>query len=284
MNKELYVVVGGSKVGGIGMGVTEVLGAEGSLIVTGATREEVMGGNAHLESKGIDAVSMVVDVLNPSDVEALVAKAKSFGNVKGVVIITGLTPACGDWKLIMRVNLLGVTALMKAFADVMEPNSSFVLFSSSSPYQLKRETLDAVDGLLYESDTCPEFMEKIAPTILSEGEEMAVNLSYPISKRGVQLIVRKYAVLLGGKGIRVNSVAPGLADTLRNQELINMSQNMREMVEEMTPSKRMGSLVEMGNVVAFLLSDKASFVSGIDVLIDGACLANMHMRKRVEQF
>ncbi|GHU66043.1 short-chain dehydrogenase/reductas [Clostridia bacterium] len=284
MKDDVFVVVGGSKAGGIGMGVTEVLSGYGKLVITGVTQAEVDEGNEYLKTKSIEAVSLVCDVLVREDVDKLIETAQGAGKIKGVAVITGLTPACPDWKLIMSVNLLSIIELVKAFGEVMESGSSFVLFGSNSPYQLKRDMLDQTNDLLYGADSDPDFIEKISPFVLSSGAEMASNFAYPISKRGVQLMARKYAVILGEKGIRVNSVSPGTADTLRNQELLPIVKSLYRMVNELTPSKRMGSVIEMGNVVAFLLSDQASFVSGIDILIDGALAANMRLQKLVEQF
>jgi len=289
VDEDLFVVVGGVKAAGIGMGVTEVLSQKGKLVITGVTQSEVDEGVAYLTSKNIEAVSLVCDILNNDDVGRLIETATALGRIKGLVVVAGLTPACSDWKLIMNVNLLGVVALVKTFEEVMNPGSAIVLFGSNAPYQLKRDMLDQCTEILYAADSDPDFMEKITPIVLVAGDAMASNLAYPISKRGIHLMTRKYAVALGEKGIRVNSVSPGLADTLRNQELLERdakseTKNMWKMVNEFTPSRRMGSVTEMGNVVAFLLSDEASFVSGIDILIDGACTANMRVQKRVEQF
>jgi NAD(P)-dependent dehydrogenase (short-subunit alcohol dehydrogenase family) len=287
--EDVFVIVGGAKVDGIGMGVTEALAREGKLIITGANQGEVNKGAAHLKTQQIDAETLVCDVMKAEDMDNLVRAATSAGKIKGVAVITGLMPIVGDWKMLMNVNLLGVIVLVKMFSKVMEAGSSFVLFASNSPYQITRNLLDQSTNLLYEADSDPDFMEKIAPILCQYGEASACNLAYPISKRGVHLMARKYAVLLGARGIRVISVSPGLADTARARELLERdvkteTKNMWKQVNVYTPSKRMGTTREMGNVVRFLFSDDASFISGSDILIDGASTAGMRVSKAVEQF
>jgi NAD(P)-dependent dehydrogenase (short-subunit alcohol dehydrogenase family) len=58
---------------------------------------------------------------------------------------------------------------------------------------------------------------------------------------------------------------------------------MADMINTFTPLKRMGTPMEMATVIEFLLSDKASFVSGIDVTIDGGQIAYQRLHKMVEQ-
>jgi NAD(P)-dependent dehydrogenase (short-subunit alcohol dehydrogenase family) len=66
----------------------------------------------------------------------------------------------------------------------------------------------------------------------------------------------------------VNSLAPGLIDTPMGRRELERQPAMRQMLSE-TPAGRMGRADEVAAVAAFLVSDEASFVSGIDVLVDG---------------
>lgn len=289
MGNDIYVVVGGAKVGGIGIAVSEQLAQSGKVVMTGANPEEVDAGSAYMKTKNIDTIALVCDVLNEEDITQLVQTSAAAGTIKGLVAVTGLTPTCGNWRLIVDVGLLGVNRLVQAFASAMQAGSAIVLFGSSSPYMLKKEMLDRIDDLLYASDTDPDFMEKITPFIMSAGEQMACNLAYPIAKRGIHLMTRKFAVQLGeANGIRVNCISPGIADTLGSRaeyeaSLKTEAKRMANMVNVYTPFKRMGDAKEMATVIEFLLSAKASFVSGIDVTVDGGNIAYMRLNKLVEQ-
>jgi NAD(P)-dependent dehydrogenase (short-subunit alcohol dehydrogenase family) len=72
----------------------------------------------------------------------------------------------------------------------------------------------------------------------------------------------------------VNSLAPGLIDTPMGRQELEEHPIMREMFDR-TPLSRFGEASEVAAVVAFLVSDAASFISGIDVLVDGGMMQGM---------
>jgi 3-oxoacyl-[acyl-carrier protein] reductase len=92
--------------------------------------------------------------------------------------------------------------------------------------------------------------------------------AYVSSKAAVVNLTRSLALDLGGHGIRVNGVAPGIIDTP-----IQMSPTFREDTERRAALKRVGSADEIAKVVLFLLSDLASYVTGETVVADGGITA-----------
>jgi NAD(P)-dependent dehydrogenase (short-subunit alcohol dehydrogenase family) len=96
-------------------------------------------------------------------------------------------------------------------------------------------------------------------------------MAYAWAKRGVIAVAARAALTWGGRGGRVNSLAPGLIYTPMGRQEAEQQPIMKLMLEN-TPLERLGQPHEVAAVVAFLVSDEASFISGIDVLVDGGML------------
>ncbi len=94
----------------------------------------------------------------------------------------------------------------------------------------------------------------------------AMESSYCASKGGLVMFSKSLAQELGPSGIRVNCVSPGCIDTAMNE---GYTKEERKELEERTPLGRFGRPEEIGKAVAFLASEKASFITGADLLVDG---------------
>src|SRR4029077_19693814 len=99
-------------------------------------------------------------------------------------------------------------------------------------------------------------------------------IAYAWAKRGVIRAVARAAVAWGRRGGRANSVSPGLIDTGMGRQEFEAQPIMQVMLDA-TPVGRLGRAAEVAALVAFLVSEEASFISGIDILIDGAGLEGL---------
>src|SRR5581483_3117283 len=93
-------------------------------------------------------------------------------------------------------------------------------------------------------------------------------LAYSWSKKAVQVEVARAAVRWGPRGGRVVSVSPGLIDSPMGRLEFDNHPVMKQMLDD-TPLGRLGQANELAAAAAFLVSDEASFISGIDLLVDG---------------
>lgn len=174
---------------------------------------------------------------------ALAATLAQFGHVDGLVNNAGIFKAApfleiteADWDAVIDVNLKGHFLVGQAVARVMAKRGTGAVVNMSS-----------VNGTL------------TIPTIAS----------YNASKGGINQLTRVMALSLADHGVRVNAVAPGTIATELARASVLTSDEAKQRIMSRTPMKRLGEPSEIADVVAFLLSDASSYVTGEIVVVDG---------------
>jgi NAD(P)-dependent dehydrogenase (short-subunit alcohol dehydrogenase family) len=212
-------------------------------------------------------LGVACDVADPAAVHALVARVQELGAFRALAHAAGISPTMADARRVFAVDLVGTQLLLDAFEAVAGPGAAAVCFSSSAAYQIAPFVEAGQDAML-DDPLAPEFLDRAASAFADSG------LAYALAKRGVIRAAGRAALRWGRRGGRVNSVAPGLIDTPMNRQEFERQPIMQEMLER-TPLGRLGDAREVAAVVAYLVSDAASFISGIDVLVDGGMIQGM---------
>ena len=184
------------------------------------------------------------DVGDKAQVDTLVAKALlTHGRIDVLVNNAGIFKACdflditeADFDAVLRVNLKGSFLAGQAVARVMARQGSGSIVNMSS-----------VNAVL----TIPNIA------------------SYNVSKGGINQLTRVMALSLADKGVRVNAVAPGTIATELAAKAVLTSEAAKARIMSRTPMKRLGEPSEVADVVAWLASDAASYVTGEIVVVDG---------------
>lgn len=266
MTKNVYVITGGS--GGMGKATAELVGNKGTLLLADVSEERLILTKEELAAKGItDVHYQTVDITSKENVALLAKKASQLGTLKGLVHTAGLSPTMADSKRITEVNLVGTGIILDAFLPLATLGTSVVCISSMSGHMAPRQ---GPYTEILKNPLAENVIEKMEQ--FSQGDSGA---SYSLSKLGVLLIVKDQAWAWGEKGARITSISPGTINTPMGRQEASQQEQMKMMLE-ITPLRREGEASEIATAVEFLLSDPASYITGIDLRVDGGTIANLN--------
>jgi glucose 1-dehydrogenase len=240
----VFIVTGGAQ--GIGEACARTLAADGAAVALW-DMDDAKGRAlaAALTAEDASAAYMHCNVASAAEVgAALAATLAAFGRVDGVVNNAGIFRAApfleigeADWDAVLDVNLKGSFLVGQAVARqlVAQASGGAIVNMSSVNARLA----------------------------------IASIASYNASKGGIDQLTRAMALALSEHGIRVNGVAPGTIATELAAKAVLTSEEAKARIMSRTPMKRLGEPAEIASVVAFLLSDAASYMTGETVLVDG---------------
>jgi 3-oxoacyl-[acyl-carrier protein] reductase len=230
------IVCGASE--GIGLTIAEVLAEEGANVAMFARRREVLA----LEAERIGALPIRGDVRNPADLERLVERTvAAFGGIDILVNNSGGPPR---------------TSAQEIDDDLLEGAVELLLFSAIRLTNLCLPHLRAGGH------------GRIVNITSSTVREPTDNLALSNAVRpGVVGWAKTLAREVGPDGITINSIAPGRIDTARLAEVYPDGPTPADL--QSIPLRRLGTTREVADVVAFLCSDRAAYVTGSVVAVDG---------------
>jgi NAD(P)-dependent dehydrogenase (short-subunit alcohol dehydrogenase family) len=261
----LAVLIGA---GGMGMAVARRLGQQHRLLVTDIDSDKLNAQVSRLMEEGIRAEALVCDITNPAAVAKLASRVSELGGFTVLAHVTGLSPSMGGWRQIMAVNLIGPTLVTDALLPLAGKGSVAILIASLSAYLGQPD--DGVTALLREP-LAPDFLDRLDAAI---DAGMTPQLSYSYSKYALIRLTRRLAVTWGEKGARALSISPGLIATPQGTNEFKQANSKLELLRR-CPLQRQGGMQEIADAVEFLVSARASYINGIDLVVDGGILAGI---------
>lgn len=244
---KVALVTGGGS--GIGQAACHLYAREGAKVVVSDIDEKSGRETVRLiQESGADATFVRADVSNPGDCQAMVDSAlEQYGrldiafNNAGIGGEANLTAdySIEGWQKVISINLTGVFYCMKYEIPVMLKSGSGAIVNMAS--------------------------------VLGE-VAFAQSPAYVAAKHGVLGLTKNAAVEYGKQGIRINSVGPGFIHTPLISGL-EQDEQTRDYLISLHPMGRLGEPEEVAELVIWLSSDKASFVTGAYHAVDGGYLA-----------
>jgi NAD(P)-dependent dehydrogenase (short-subunit alcohol dehydrogenase family) len=245
---KVAIVTGGSR--GIGEAIAMALAEFGARVVLSSRKIEGLNAvKEKIEAAGGEAICIPAHMGKLESLQGVVdGTLDAYGTIDILVNNAATNPVFGPlmpseeraWDQIMNVNMKGVFFLTMMAGKVMLEKGKGAIVNVSSEAAVKPTPMLGM---------------------------------YSVSKAGVDMITKAFALEWGSQGIRVNGIAPGLVKTHFSQALW-ANEDILQIATSRTPMGRMAEPEEIAGLAVFLASDAASYITGVTVISDGGGLLN----------
>ena len=265
------IVITGA-VGGMGIAIARKLAGIAELVLVDQRAAELDAVNELLGNSQIAARSVVCDVTAERDVACLALVVAELGGLRSLVHTAGVSPKMAPGRRVLEVDLVGTARVLAALLPHALSGSTAVCIGSIAGYA---DVAPEVEPLL-DDPLRPGFLDEVEVALT---EPLNGATGYVLAKRGVMRACERLSGAWAEREARIVSIAPGLIDTdmgrleMEGDELITL-------MIAATPLKRLGhaplpgSPEDIAELVAFLCSERASFITGCDIRIDGGLMGN----------
>jgi NAD(P)-dependent dehydrogenase (short-subunit alcohol dehydrogenase family) len=259
----LAVVVGA---GGLGLAVARRLGERNRLLLADRDPEHLGRAAEELRRGGHDVTTVECDVTDASAVQVLAKRSGELGPVRTIAHVVGLSPSMGDWRAIMSVDLVGAALVDEAMVEHAGAGTAAIFISSLAAH--RPDPAEPLIAIL-DAPLADDFLESVNAAI---GPEIDSGAAYGLAKWALNRRCRRRATAWGQRGARIVSVSPGLIATPMGA-IEFQRQPAKYGILAKVPLDREGTMLEIADAVEFLASERASYISGVDLLVDGGAAA-----------
>jgi NAD(P)-dependent dehydrogenase (short-subunit alcohol dehydrogenase family) len=248
LQNKTALVTGASR--GIGSATALALAEAGAhvLVHYGRSKREAESLVTEIKTKGGSATAISADLGTPDGASLLAKQVRSIvGDRLDVLVLNaGISKAARipdytveDFDSLFATNVRGPFFLVQQLLPVLGEGTSIVVISSLGARSV----------------------------VGKAGQETPSILAYASTKGALETLVKNWAAILGPSGIRVNAVAPGVIDT--DMSNFTKTETGREAALGMQALKRLGKPEDVADVVAFMASDGARWITGASIPVDG---------------
>jgi NAD(P)-dependent dehydrogenase (short-subunit alcohol dehydrogenase family) len=207
------------------------------------------------------------DVTDPIDLAQLAAVVEGLGGLRSLVHAAGVSPHMADGRRILEVNLVGTVRLLGAMLPLAGAGTAAVCVGSIGGYWTPDPRLDE----LLDDPVADDFIDRLEADMVGPLDGPT---GYGLASRGVMRACERLARVWGKRGARIVCVAPGVLES----EMGHIEMQDRDLalaLDEGTPlvgdvgGDQRARCEHVADLIAFLCSDSARFISGCDIRIDG---------------
>jgi len=248
LQNKTALVTGASR--GIGRATAAALARAGAhvLVHYGRSAQEAESLVSEIEAKGGRANQISADLGTPNGAALLAEQVRSI---------------VGDRLDVLVLNA-GISKAARIADYTVEDFDNLFATNVRSPFFLVQQLLP----VLGEGSNIVAVSSAVARTVVGNpGLENPSILAYASTKGALEILVKNWAAILGPRGIRVNAVAPGVIDT--DMSNFTKTEAGREITLGMQALKRIGKPEDVADVVAFVASDGARWITGASIAVDG---------------
>jgi 3-oxoacyl-[acyl-carrier protein] reductase len=248
LQNKTALVTGASR--GIGRATALALAEAGAhvLVHYGRSKQEAESLVAEIQSKGGSADAISADLATPDGASLLAMQVRTI---------------VGDRLDVLVLNA-GVSKLARIADYTVEDFDNLFATNVRGPFFLVQQLLP----VLGEGSSIVAISSAVARTVVGKPSlDNPSILAYASTKGALETLVKNWAAILGPSGIRVNAVAPGVIDT--DMSNFTKTESGREVTLEMQALKRIGKPEDVADVVAFVASDAARWITGASIPVDG---------------
>lgn len=245
---KIAIVSGGGQ--GIGAAISRCFAEEGAkVIIAEIDSETAKSATESIRKSGYTAEYVVTDIRKENDVMDLINKTvDGYGKIDIMINNAGIGKVgpidemgLDEWDSVLETNGRGIFLCCKHAAKAMKEQKGGAIVNIAS-----------IHGL--------QGMPERGP--------------YSFSKAGIVNLTRSLAAELGRYNIRVNTVAPGFTLTKGFEHQVSIGTVTKEELVSRIPLGRLATVEDMANAVVFLASDRAGYISGVTLPVDGGWLAD----------
>jgi NAD(P)-dependent dehydrogenase (short-subunit alcohol dehydrogenase family) len=257
--------------GGLGSSIARALGRRHPLLMVDINDERLGEVVDQLTHEGYTVSGLPCDITDATQTAALGAKLREGPGVRVLAQVAAVGKSVGSWRRMVEIDFIGAKLVADAVGPSMVRGAAAILISSLASYlPPNRPEIDTA----LRAPLAAGFFDALAGAI---GYEPEAEEAYNYAKLGINRLAEQLAIDWGPRGVRAVSLSPGMidspmaraeGDTLPSHDGTSSRKTRADKSKEI-PLGRQGSMLEITNVVDFLASDAASFLTGIDITVDG---------------